>query len=30
MDTGAMSRMVARMVKNDTVERRPNPHDKRR
>lgn len=29
MDTGAMSRMVARMVKNDLVERRPNPHDKR-
>lgn len=29
MDTGAMSRMVARMVKNDLIERRPNPHDKR-
>ncbi|WP_330984790.1 MULTISPECIES: MarR family transcriptional regulator [Enterobacterales] len=29
MDTGAMSRMVERMVKNDLIERHPNPQDKR-
>lgn len=29
MDTGAMSRMVERMVKSDLIERHPNPQDKR-
>ncbi len=29
MDTGAMSRMVERMVKHDLIERHPNPQDKR-
>lgn len=29
MDTGAMSRMVERMVKGDLIERHPNPQDKR-
>lgn len=29
MDTGAMSRMIARMVSSDLVERHPNPQDKR-
>ncbi|WEF30428.1 MarR family transcriptional regulator [Klebsiella aerogenes] len=29
MDTGAMSRMVERMVKSDLIARHPNPQDKR-